>query len=355
MSSMFTRATREQSRLRMALIGPAGSGKTYTALAVASGLGERIAVLDTEHGSASKYSGIFEFDSFAPDSFEPEVYMDAIREAGRAGYDVLVLDSLSHAWAGKGGLLEFVDEQARRSRSGNSFAAWREATPKHNQLIESMLSAPLHLIVTMRAKTEYVMDYDERTKKTTPRKVGLQPVQRDGLEYEFDVVGDLTHEQDLIISKTRCPDLTGRVYRHAGEDLAGTLREWLGAGTAPQERQPEPQVAQEPKRKQRRAGATPGPQRTDEATRRRLYAEVERLRSAVAKADLEAGIVSLLAMRKTAEADGLIHPDSQTYGAVTAALNEARERRRMAIEEAAGYADDDPFSDDPREPEEEAS
>ena len=256
MASLFQRATKERARLRMALVGPAGSGKTYTALAVAAGLGERVAVLDTEHGSASKYAGLFSFDSFAPDSFEPEVYMDAIREAGRAGYDVLILDSLSHAWSGRGGLLEFVDEQAKRSRSGSSFTAWRDATPRHNALVEAMLAAQLHLIVTMRAKTEFVMERDEKTGKSTPRKIGMQPVQRDGLEYEFDVVGDLTFENDMIISKTRCPSLQGKVISRPGAEFSQTLRDWLTDGVEPA---PPPEV--------------------DPATEREFRAEIARLGS----------------------------------------------------------------------------
>lgn len=225
----FTRATKKRARLRMALIGPAGSGKTYTALAIAEHLGSPVAVLDTEHASASKYSDVFTFDSAEPESFEPEVYIDAIETVAAAGYEVLVIDSLSHAWAGKGGLLEFIDQQGKRSQSGNSFGAWREATPRHNQLVEAILAAPCHIIATMRAKTEFVQEKDERG-KTQIRKVGLQPVQRDGLEYEFDVVADLTQDNDLIIGKTRCSALRGKVFHQAGADVAGLLKGWLDSG-----------------------------------------------------------------------------------------------------------------------------
>jgi hypothetical protein len=225
----FTKATKKQSKLRMALVGPAGSGKTYTALSIAKGLGQRIAVIDTERGSASKYSDTFSFDVLELESFAPDKYIEGMGLASQAGYDVLIIDSLSHAWAGKDGLLEFVDKAAARMKTANSFAAWREATPIHNKLVDSILSVPLHLIVTMRAKTEYVQEKDERG-KTTIRKVGMQPIQRDGLEFEFDVVADLDQDNAFIVSKTRCSALSGAVITRAGADIAKTLAAWLSDG-----------------------------------------------------------------------------------------------------------------------------
>lgn len=233
--TLFQKATKLQAKLRMALLGPAGSGKTYSALKIGRALvGPKgnIALMDTEHGSASKYAHEFDFDAFAPDSFEVDTYLRAIKDAQAAGYDLLILDSLSHAWAGRGGILEFVDAVAKR-QGGNSFGAWRDATPKHNELVEAMLSAKLHLIVTMRVKMEHVQERDERSGKTIVRKVGLQPVQRDGLEYEFDVVGDLTPESDLVISKTRCSALRGKVYHEPGQEVADVLRGWLSDGAVP--------------------------------------------------------------------------------------------------------------------------
>lgn len=230
--TLFTKASKKQSKLRMALLGPAGSGKTYSALRIGRALvgpNGRVALMDTEHGSANKYADTFDFDAFAPDSFEVETYLRAIRDAEAAGYDLLILDSLSHAWAGKGGILEFVDAVAKR-QGGNSFGAWRDATPQHNALVEAMLAAKLHLIVTMRVKMEHVQEKDERSGKTVVRKVGLQPVQRDGLEYEFDVVGDLTPESDLVISKTRCSPLRGKVYHEPGGEVAAILSTWLTDG-----------------------------------------------------------------------------------------------------------------------------
>lgn len=231
--SMFQRATRKNLKLRMALMGPSGSGKTYTALKLARGLAGpdgRIAVMDTEHRSAEAYAGdVTEFDTIAPESFSVETYIDIIEAAGREEYDVLVIDSLSHAWAGKDGLLEFVDQEKRKNRGGNDFTAWRNATPKHNQLIEAMLACRCHLIVTMRTKTEYVLEKNDRG-KMVPRKIGLAPVQRDGLEYEFTVVGDIDLDHNLVISKTRCSAIADKVYTKPDEKLSLTLKAWLDSG-----------------------------------------------------------------------------------------------------------------------------
>jgi hypothetical protein len=230
----FSKATKTQSRLRLALVGPSGSGKTYTALTIAQHLGKRVAVIDTERGSASKYADIFTFDVLNLDTFSPLTYVDAIKAAESAGYDVLVIDSLSHAWMGKEGALEQVDNAAKRSSSHNSYTAWRDVTPMHNALIDAMLQSKCHIIGTMRSKTEYVIEEDERGKKV-PRKVGMAPVQRDGLEYEFDVVGDMDLDNNFLVSKTRCPALAGKVIKKPGKPLADTLAAWLSDGAKPQE------------------------------------------------------------------------------------------------------------------------
>ena len=228
----FEKATKKRARARVALIGPTGSGKTYSALAIGTHLGTRVAVIDTERGSASKYAGIFQFDVLELETFSPETYVDAIASAADEGFNVLIVDSLSHAWTGKEGALEQVDRAAARSKSGNSFAAWREVTPMHNQLVDALVGAPMHVIATMRSKTEYVLEKDDRG-KSTPRKIGMAPVQRDGIEYEFDVVGDLDYENRLVITKTRCPEFSGAVIKKPGEDVAIKLRAWLTDGAPP--------------------------------------------------------------------------------------------------------------------------
>ncbi len=232
----FQKATKTQARLRLALDGPSGSGKTYTMLRVATALGARVAVIDTERGSASKYADEFSFDALNLESFHPQTYIDAIHAAEASGYDVLGIDSLSHAWFGREGALELVDREAKKSKSGNSFTAWREVTPLHNALVDAILRANLHVIATMRTKTEYALSTNERG-QIIPKKIGTAPVQRDGMEYEFDVVGDMDLEHNLIVAKTRCRALDGQVIAKPGAELANTLKQWLtdGAPVPPQQ------------------------------------------------------------------------------------------------------------------------
>lgn len=235
--SRFTKATKRQAKARVALIGLSGSGKTFTALRIARSLvgpTGRIALIDTEHGSASKYAGdVAEFDALDLEQHSPKEYIAAIRDAANERYDALIIDSLSHAWSGRGGALEQVDNAAKRN-GGNSFGAWRDVTPQHNALVEALLAFPGHLFVTMRAKTEYVVEQTGKG-KSAPRKVGLAPVQRDGIEYEFDVVADLDIDHNFVVSKSRCSKLAGLVVQCAGEEVATVLRAWLddGAEAAP--------------------------------------------------------------------------------------------------------------------------
>jgi hypothetical protein len=230
--SGFKKATKANAWLRLGLVGPAGSGKTMTGLRIAHGLGGRIAVIDTERGSASLYAGErgLGFDVLELETYEARHFIEAIADAEAAGYEVLVIDSLSHAWAGKGGILEFVDKAAKRS-GGGSFSGWRDATPLHNQLVDAILGAKMHIICTLRSKVEHVIE--QVNGKTTVRKVGLQPVQRDGLEYEFTVVGDVNQDHELIVTKTRAAFLKDAIVREAGEELGKQLRAWLGSGDAP--------------------------------------------------------------------------------------------------------------------------
>lgn len=232
--SQFTikKAVKSQAKLRLALIGVSGSGKTYSALSIAKGLGDSILVIDTEHGSASKYAGdVADFDTLELDNFNPQNYIEAIHAGEQEGYDVIIIDSLSHAWSGRGGALEMVDNAAKRSQ-GNSFGAWRDVTPLHNDLIDAMLRCRAHLIATMRAKQEYIVETNSKGRQA-PRKVGMGAVQRDGMEYEFDVVGDLDGEHNLMITKSRCPGLDGQVLNKPGDKFAATLKSWLSDGVVP--------------------------------------------------------------------------------------------------------------------------
>lgn len=227
--TMFSRATKSQARLRLGIIGPSGSGKTFSALAIARALSERIAVIDTEHGSASKYADIFEFDVLCLDYFDPRDYIRAIQAAQEERYGVVIIDSLSHAWIGQGGELEMVDRAAKRSKSNNSYTAWRDVTPIHNQLIDAIIRSDCHVIATMRSKVDYVLQPDVNG-KLVPRKVGMAPIQREGMDYEFDVVGDLDLEHNLVIGKTRCREIDGQVITKPGEAFGRTLARWLSDG-----------------------------------------------------------------------------------------------------------------------------
>lgn len=226
----FKKAVKRNAKLRAALVGPAGSGKTYTLLEICKWLGGRTALIDTEHGSASKYADIFDFDADSPDSYDPKELIKAVNQAAAEGYSNLCVDSLSHYWMGKGGELEMVDDAARRNK-GNSFAGWKDVTPIHNELVDTILRAPINILVSLRTKTEWVIEENERGKKT-PRKIGMAPVMRDGIEYEFDICGDLDIDNVLTVTKSRCPPLKNKVIQNPGKDLAETLKAWL-TGTAP--------------------------------------------------------------------------------------------------------------------------
>ena len=235
-STVFRPAVKSRAKLRLALIGPAGSGKTFTALAVAcrmvGGQAGKVAVIDTEHGSAEKYADLFAFDTLHLESFSPARYVEAIAAAVAAGYEVIIVDSLTHAWSGKDGALERVDRAAARSKSSNSFAAWRDVTPEHQKMVEAIVGAGAHVICTMRSKTDYVQEKDGNG-RTVIRKVGLSPVQRDGMEYEFDLVGDIDDQHTMSVTKSRILPLADAVIKHPGSNLAVTLLEWLNAGPAP--------------------------------------------------------------------------------------------------------------------------
>lgn len=228
----FTPAVKKQHALRLALVGPSGAGKTFTALRLAQGLGDKIACIDTEHGSAALYAPQFTFDHLVLESFAPQDYIEAIQAAATYGYEVLIIDSLSHAWMGKGGILEMKEAVASRDYGGNDRNAWRTVTPEHNRLVEAIIRSPLHIIATMRSRVEYVAEPDEHG-KTVIRRIGLKPMQQDGLDFEFDIVGDLDSTHTLTITKTHCSALSRAVIPEPGEELARTLKAWLTEGADP--------------------------------------------------------------------------------------------------------------------------
>lgn len=229
---LFKPTTREKIKLRMAIDGPSGSGKTFTALRFATALGKKIAVINTESGAVQKYGGLspdgipFEFDVCDLEDFAPSKFTEVIFAAGRAAYDVLIIDSLSHAWAGQGGALELKDRQG-----GNSFTAWKTVTPLHNQMIEAILRSPCHVIATMRSKTEYIIETNERG-QSVPRKVGMAPIQRAGMEYEFDIYCSIDSEHIMRVSKSRCPEVADKLTVKPGVSFMEPVVAWLNDGSA---------------------------------------------------------------------------------------------------------------------------
>lgn len=227
----FVKATKYRAKARIALDGPSGSGKTYTALIAATVLanGETIAVIDTERGSASLYADKFEFDVLELSTYNPQTYVEAIKAAEKARYSVIVIDSLSHAWEGVDGALEMVDKAAKRSHSNNTYFAWRDVTPIHRQMVDSMLQSPAHIIATMRSKTEYVIE--DVGGKQVPKKIGMAPIQRPGMEYEFTIVGELDQNHNIVITKSRCDAMTDAVENKPGAGFWKPLVDWLNSGT----------------------------------------------------------------------------------------------------------------------------
>jgi len=231
MAIQFRKAERRKAKARVALSGPSGSGKTYSSLLMAFGLAsspDKVALIDTESGSGELYAHLGDYAYAALEApFTPQKYIEAIKAAEDAGFEVIIIDSLSHAWAGQGGMLDLHDKAT--AKTGNSFTAWRNVTPLHNQLVDTILGCKAHVIATLRAKTEYVVE--KNGDKTNIRKVGLAPVFRDGIEYEFTIFFDLLQtEHTAAASKDRTGLFDGQ-YCTITQETGQKLREWLESGT----------------------------------------------------------------------------------------------------------------------------
>lgn len=234
MTVQFVKATKKQAKLRLALEGPAGFGKTYTALTLAALLADnaKVAFVDTEAGSASKYAHLFEFDviELAP-PFHPDRAVEAIAGAVEGGYDVVIVDSLSHFWQGEGGLLNIVDEIGRTKYRGDSHRAWKDGGEIEQRLINAILRSPIHIIGAMRTKRDYIRS--EVDGKTKIRAAGTKTIQREEFDFEFDLVGRFDVPSVLTIMKTRVDTLPPEtIIDKPGADLAAKLRDWLESGVA---------------------------------------------------------------------------------------------------------------------------
>lgn len=220
----FVPATKAGSKARIALMGIAGSGKTYTALKIAQGLDRGsgdIGLIDTDRASARLYADTFAFRWMPMTTFDPADLIRATLAAAEQGIGVLILDTWSPFWGGAEGMLDKVGAFA------SSFEGWRQMRPIERRMTDALLSFPGHVIVTLRMKTEYVVEVNDKGKHE-PKRVGLKPEQREGLEHEFDVVADLEDAgRTMRISKTRCPELAGASYSQPGEAVGETIQAWL--------------------------------------------------------------------------------------------------------------------------------
>lgn len=197
---MFTKAKRKGTHIKLAIMGPSGSGKTYSALRLARGLSDngKIALIDTENQSASLYAGEFEFDVA---NVEPPYTIDKLVQPTKhvlnSDYDVLIIDSATHFW---NGILDYKDKLDKRG--GNSFANWNEANKHYELMLRAILFSKIHVIVCLRSKMEYILEQNDKGKHI-PKKVGMAPVMRDGVEYEFTTVFDLDINHQAQVSKDR--------------------------------------------------------------------------------------------------------------------------------------------------------
>lgn len=230
----FHKATKKQCKLRACLIGVAGSGKSYSALRMATGLGGKIAVIDTERKSISKYADKFDFDVDEMDYPSIENMVKSIKNAESLGYNTLIIDSLSHSWHK---LLEEVEKLTTTRFDGNSFRAWGIATPIQRQFIDLLLKTDMHIIFTLRAKTEYIMEMNEKG-KMAPKRVGLAGEQGKDIEYEVDflVMIDRNHSAEII--KDRSGKFQDEYIEQITEETGKTLAEWLEVGVAEEPEQP---------------------------------------------------------------------------------------------------------------------
>ncbi len=228
--SGFQRAVKTTAKARVAFYGVGGSGKTMHALTLArvlAGPDGTIALLDAEGGSAGKYADLFDFDmQVQRPPFHPGRVAAGITAASEAGYSVFVADGISPYWSGSGGVLEIVDEAKKRG------GGWADGTPAHLKMINALLDATIHVIFTIRAKSETIVEKDERG-KTTIRKVGLKPDTREGIEYEVDALLYVdVADNSITIEKTRIAKQLGlKIPVERGPEWATGFKAWLDEGT----------------------------------------------------------------------------------------------------------------------------
>lgn len=223
-------ATRKKTKLRLNTSGPAGSGKTMSALLMAKGLvgdWSKIAVIDTENGSASLYSHLGGFNTIdlqAP--FSPERYIQAIDACIAGGIECIIIDSSSHEWSGTGGCIEINEHLAQSKFKGNTWSAWSQTTPRHDAFVQKVLQCPAHVITCTRSKMETVMTGDKKVKK-----LGMKDIQREGWEYELTI--SLSIDRDThtaIVSKDRTELFEGKDPFIITEATGKLIKDWCEQG-----------------------------------------------------------------------------------------------------------------------------
>jgi hypothetical protein len=229
----FQPATKAGTRARVALIGPPSSGKTYTSLILARAFGGTTGLIDTERRTARKYADEFDFQWHGwSGEYAPELLTGAVLDSAEAGIDTLIIDGGSPFWSGAGGMLEQVDRAtARAGRSDKFGSGWNEMRPVERQMLDALASYPGHLILTLRTKIEWVLERNDQTGKWGPRRVGTKPDQREGIEYDFDVVADMDdHGSSMTFAKSAVPELPGGTVVHKPTDAVGfAIIKWLEA------------------------------------------------------------------------------------------------------------------------------
>jgi len=222
------KATRKQVKLKLGLSAVAGGGKTKGALLLAKGLcGEwdKIAVIDTENNSASLYSDMGPFNTLELTAdYTPEKYIQAIKTCEDAGMDVIIIDSITHEWDGKGGIIDISN-----SMTGNSFTNWAKITPRHQAFIDAILQSKCHIITTVRRKQDYEMNKDSNG-KTTVTKAGLKEVTREGFEYELTLNFNLDERHNCTASKDRTGLFMDKPAFIITEETGKLIKQWCETG-----------------------------------------------------------------------------------------------------------------------------
>jgi hypothetical protein len=230
------KATRKRVRLRMALDGPSGSGKTFTGLLFAHALtkryGGKIGVINSERERLYSYADLplpdgDKLEFYADDlrDGDPQAYISSIAQFEReGGFTAVLIDSLSHAWAGDGGALEQKDKEG-----GNSFTAWAKITPLHNRMVSRIIGAPFHIIATMRSKPAYVLELNEKGKQE-PKRIGMEPIQRKGVEYEYGIFGSMDLDHRIRITKSDCSSVDGISVLKPDGSFMDPIMDWMEVG-----------------------------------------------------------------------------------------------------------------------------